>query len=160
LKTIKYILILLFLFTSFGYTNDSTGQNVIKVKQKEPIFYGGGELKGHRSRENVNMGMITSFNEMRRISYKTFIDTPQRKIKLIVKFKVDHVGTVISSEVIESNSNNPEFDSKIFKVINLTKFGRIKDVSDTSEVTYPLDFKFNLKLLEESRTKGKLLNKE
>jgi TonB family protein len=141
MKTIKSILTLILLVICFGCMNRAINQNSPSLGNKEPHFIKGGELRGHRSRPNVMSGIMKNIGKLRKIYNEEYKDSTGGKLEIIVKFKIDYLGNVVSSETTESNSNNPEFDSKLLNAINTFQFGQIDQIADTTRITYPLIFR-------------------
>lgn len=78
--------------------------------------------------------------QLRKLYNREYSDSCVPTLKIVVFFKIDHLGNVVSCEVSKSNSGDPKFDSAILAIVNATKFEQIDKISDVTEVTYPLVF--------------------
>lgn len=106
----------------------------------EPKFVKGGALTGGRSRASIMRGIMPTLSQFRKLYNYEYPDSCKPILRVVVFFKVDHLGNVISSEVSKSNSNNPKFDSATLVIVKSIKFEEIDLINDITEVIYPLCF--------------------
>ena len=103
-------------------------------------FVKGGALTGGRSRASIMRGIMPILNQFRKLYNEEYPDSCKPTLKVVVFFKIDYLGNVVSCEVSKSNSSNPKFDSAILVIVKSTKFEEIDLKNDITEVIYPLCF--------------------
>jgi outer membrane biosynthesis protein TonB len=106
----------------------------------KPKFVKGGALTGGRSRASIMRGIMPILNQFRKLYNEEYPDSCKPTLKVVVFFKIDYLGNVVSCEVSKSNSSNPKFDSAILVIVKSTKFEEIDLKNDITEVIYPLCF--------------------
>ncbi len=67
-------------------------------------------------------------------------DNPDMQGRVAVRFSIDQEGKVLSCEVVESTTGNPEFDQEIAARISTWQFGGIDELGDVTTVVYPFTF--------------------
>jgi TonB family protein len=106
----------------------------------EPKFVKGGVLTGGRSRESIMRGILPVLNQFRKLYSEEYPDSCKPTLKVVIFFKINYLGNVVSCKVLKSNSSNLEFDSAILAIVKSTKFEQIDLKNDITEVKYPLSF--------------------
>ncbi len=79
----------------------------------KPKFIKGGALTGGRSRASIMRGIMPMLGQLRKLYNREYSDSCVPTLKIVVFFKIDHLGNVVSCEVSKSNSGDPKFDSAI-----------------------------------------------
>jgi TonB family protein len=106
----------------------------------QPKFVKGGSLTGYRDRASVMRGIMANLGRLRKLFDEFYDPKSVTNLKVVANFKIDHLGNVISSSILESNSNNSSFDMEILTVVNSIKFESIEHIGDTSIIVYPFIF--------------------
>jgi TonB family protein len=129
------------LILSFDCTNKTISQNPTSSSHHEPKFVKGGLKVGYRSRPSAMRGIMAIIVKLRNVYNEEYkVKSQSNFIKVVTIFKISYLGNVTSSKISESNSNNPDFDSKVLDILNSFQFEPIDQIGDTTVITYPFLF--------------------
>ena len=93
-----------------------------------------------RSRRSICLQVMHYVPQLRNLYLKRLKETPGLRGKVTVKFKIVETGNIISSELVESTLNDPEFVLTVISAIKLWVFPKIDTSVDTAAVTIPFVF--------------------
>lgn len=137
----KIILILTLCLLLINCNNKTINQNASTQDYDTPVFEKGKALTGARSSASIMKRLTANLASIQKLYIEEYKGNYPDNLRIVVFFKINYLGIVITSEVLESDSNNPNFDSSILNIINAINFDHVYMKDDITEVTYPFVFR-------------------